>query len=176
MDVQHEGVTWRKDDRGYIWWWSGVQWIMWNPDTGGPQPPPAFLGRSDPKRQNVIGFIVGIAMLAGLFALCSLAGDPGSPSEDSPGAVSDEEDITSDPAAESACRHFRNILGDVQAGILTDAELREKFTEVHGTAIASDDADLRQAATLVLNELTSGRVPAYLKAVGRLDSICDRHL
>src|SRR5690606_7407775 len=43
-----------------------------------------------------------------------------------------------DSGAMMACSHFRNILGDVESGVLTHDEAREKLREVDDSAAVSD--------------------------------------
>lgn len=79
-----------------------------------------------------------------------------------------------DASAKAACEHFRNIMSDVAAGILTDAELREKFREVHRSASVSDEPGLAQAGTKLLASMTTGTTEDLLKAAGQFDRECDQ--
>jgi hypothetical protein len=60
----------------------------------------------------------------------------------------------SDAGAEAACQHFRNVVGD--ADILNNAEFREKLKEVHDSASATEDAELRESARGMLASVTEG--------------------
>jgi hypothetical protein len=79
-----------------------------------------------------------------------------------------------DASARAACEHFRNVMGDVAAGILTDAELRGKFREVHRSASVSDEPGLAQAGTKLLAAMTTGTTEDLLEAAGRFDRECDQ--
>jgi hypothetical protein len=79
-----------------------------------------------------------------------------------------------DASAKAACEHFRNIMSDVANGILTDAELREKFRGVHRSASISDEPGLAQAGTKLLASMTTGTTQDLLKAAGQFDRECDQ--
>ncbi len=78
---------------------------------------------------------------------------------------------TADPREESslACDHFRNIMGDVRDGLLTDAELRDKLKEVHDDAVIGTDA-VQLASTHLLAAATSGS--GVLDAAAEMSTAC----
>jgi hypothetical protein len=79
-----------------------------------------------------------------------------------------------DASAQAACAHFRNIMSDVAAGVLTDAELREKFREVHRSASVSEEPGLAETGTKLLASMTTGTTEDLLEAAGRFDRECDQ--
>lgn len=50
-----------------------------------------------------------------------------------------------------ACTHFHNVIGDIQAGILSDNEIRTKIAEVRDSAL---DPAVAKAATHLLAGVT----------------------
>jgi hypothetical protein len=79
-----------------------------------------------------------------------------------------------DASAKAACEHFRNIMSDVANGILTYAELREKFREVRRLESVSDEPGLAEAGTKLLASMTIGTTEDLLKAAGQFDRECDQ--
>ena len=85
-------------------------------------------------------------------------------------------------AAKSACPHFYNILADLQLGLLTEYELREKFGEVYDSFVllrADGDAS-SQAAYDVAVALYASVTPPLdadetMTAVRSMDRLCDRY-
>lgn len=68
-----------------------------------------------------------------------------------------------------ACEHFTNIMGDVTSGILTDAELRSKISEVRDSATSSA---VRSAATDLLAAITRRNNTAVVTAASDLADAC----
>jgi hypothetical protein len=89
-------------------------------------------------------------------------------------AAPEPADDEPDASAKAACEHFRNIMSDVAAGILTDAELREKFRDVRRSASVSEEPGLAQAGTKLLASMTTGSTEDLLEAAGRFDRECDQ--
>jgi hypothetical protein len=81
---------------------------------------------------------------------------------------------TEDAAAELACGHFRNIANDAGAGILSDAEFRDKMKEVYETASVSEDAEIRSNARELLAAVTQEDVNRFSTAVAGFASACSR--
>lgn len=77
-----------------------------------------------------------------------------------------------DASAELGCTHFRNIMGDVSAGILTDAELRTKIKEVYDTAYVSENAGVPDGARAMLAAITAEDSTAFLAAATAFDGAC----
>lgn len=69
------------------------------------------------------------------------------------------------------CEHFRNVAGDVNAGILTDVELREKLKEVRERAVLGTP-EVQEAATALLAAATSGVVADVRAGFARMDAAC----
>lgn len=68
-----------------------------------------------------------------------------------------------------ACTHWSNIMGDVRAGILTDAELRTKISEVRNSATTPA---VSTAATHMLSAVTSRDKSAILVSFAELETAC----
>jgi hypothetical protein len=79
-----------------------------------------------------------------------------------------------DASTQASCQHFRNVIGDVGQGVLSDAELRDKFKEVNDSASVSERADIRAGGVAMLRAITTGTTEDLLKAVGQFDKACDR--
>jgi hypothetical protein len=75
-------------------------------------------------------------------------------------------------AAELACTHFRNIVGDISKGILTDAEARSKFQEVNDNASIADEPDIVAGGDELVASMTTGTSDDVLAAIGDMDSAC----
>jgi hypothetical protein len=104
-------------------------------------------------------------IFASAFALVALtACGPSSKSTSSGGGGSSSEGHST-----LACEHFSNIMGDVSAGILTDAELRSKISEVRDSATSSA---VRSAATTMLAALTRKDKSGLILAAGNLADAC----
>lgn len=89
------------------------------------------------------------------------------------GAVSGGSDSQTTASNDSslACDHFRNVAGDVSAGILTDAELRSKLQEVNSNAAIATPA-VQAAATKMLRAATTGTIGELADAVEQMGSAC----
>ena len=61
-----------------------------------------------------------------------------------------------DAGAQLSCEHFRNVVRDAAAGILTPAEERTKIQEVYDSARASSDAGIADNAQAMLASITTG--------------------
>lgn len=73
--------------------------------------------------------------------------------------------------ASLACRHFRNVVGDQAAGLLTVDELRTKLAEVRSdTNIATPQ--IQAASTAMLAAVTAGDSDALTIAVVAMDEGC----
>lgn len=105
-------------------------------------------------------------IFASTFALVALTacGPSTSKSTSSGGGGSSSEGHSS-----LACEHFSNIMGDVTAGILTDAELRTKISEVRDSATSSG---VRSAATTMLAAITRRDKVAVVSAASDLADAC----
>ena len=86
------------------------------------------------------------------------------------GACSSDSEPTGDQSS-LACNHFRNVLGDVQDGVLTDTELREKLKEVESNASIASPG-VQTAARQLLAAATSGSSEEISAAGGKLLAAC----
>jgi hypothetical protein len=85
-------------------------------------------------------------------------------------APSTEAAPEADASAQLACRHFRNVMGDLE--ILSGAELREKVQEVHDTARVSEEPGVAPAAREMLAAATADDGDRFLTAVGDMHEAC----
>lgn len=112
-------------------------------------------------------FVGGVILCAGLVATLADGSSSGSDSTDS------DSSSGASASAELACEHFRNIMGDVSDGVLTDSELREKLKEVDSDAYVADEADIVAASRDMLAAATTGGVSDLTVAVTDMDSACE---
>ncbi len=108
------------------------------------------------RRKKNLAYLAVILSVAAVLAGC----------EDAPSGSAG----TGDASARNACGHFRNVVRD--AGILTDAELREKLKEVDRSASVSDVFAVRAASRAMLSNATSGDADAFGVAVLDMSSGC----
>ena len=65
-------------------------------------------------------------------------------------------EASADAGAELACTHFRDVLSDATAGILTDSELRTKLGEVYSNARISENPGIARDSQAMLAAATQG--------------------
>lgn len=100
--------------------------------------------------------------------------EPEPPPEPEPGPDPEPEpEQRDDLVAESACRHWRNVLDDTRAGVLTDPELREKVKEVHADARHADAPEIASASEELLAAATAGDADRFRRAADRFNAACD---
>jgi hypothetical protein len=68
-----------------------------------------------------------------------------------------------------ACKHFNNIMADINEGILNDSEIRSKVQEVYNDAIT---APVKAAASKLLADVTQRRTYAIAADRDALISAC----
>jgi hypothetical protein len=78
-----------------------------------------------------------------------------------------------DASAQVACADFRSAMRDVQQGILTDEELRDKVKEIDREASVSTQAGLASAGRAMLREVTTGTGEGFVLAAKLFDQSCD---
>jgi hypothetical protein len=64
-----------------------------------------------------------------------------------------------------ACRDYRHMLADLQAGVLTDGEVRKAVQRVRENAKLADSAEIREASDIMLRTLTSGTPEEATEAI-----------
>jgi hypothetical protein len=79
---------------------------------------------------------------------------------------------TADPAAKSACAHFRDVMADVRDGLLTNGELRSKVQEVYGQARASHTTGIASDANALLAAATAGGSSGIASAATAFGGTC----
>jgi hypothetical protein len=79
---------------------------------------------------------------------------------------------TADASAKVACRHWRNVVGDISKGILSDEEIRTKVQEVYDSAWVSEEPGIAEGAEAVLRAVTMDDGEAFLAAMGDFTDAC----
>ena len=79
---------------------------------------------------------------------------------------------TADAGAQLGCDHFRNVMSDVSAGLLTDAELRTKIKEIYSDAWVSTNDGIAPAAQAMLSADTAGDTNALKTAFTDFSTAC----
>jgi hypothetical protein len=62
-----------------------------------------------------------------------------------------------DSAARRACRQFRDLVRDIDAGLLGDQELIARSDEIHETAMQSEELEVRDTARAYAFAVAQGR-------------------
>ena len=119
-------------------------------------------------RQIVVPVVVVLSLIAGA---CS-SSDSGTARPASSPAAQSSSSNEGDASSRLACSHFFNVANDASAGILTEAELREKLKEVNNDAQVSDVSGVRNAAREMLSAATSGDADAFTEAVTDMGDAC----
>jgi hypothetical protein len=78
-----------------------------------------------------------------------------------------------DVGARAACEHFRNVAGDMGAGILTPDEMRAKVKEVYESASVSKEPGMAEAGQHLLSAATEGDPDRLLVNFKLFDAKCD---
>jgi hypothetical protein len=104
------------------------------------------------------------------------------PSSDAGSLGTTRDDIRSDASrsgnepdagAKLACTHFRNVAGDVSAGILTLPEVRDKLREVYDTARVSSAPGIATGAQEMLAAITAGDLDDLARDVRAFAGACN---
>jgi len=90
-------------------------------------------------------------------------------SSDTPAATSP---TIADASAELGCAHFRNVMGDISKGILTDAEIRTKIQQVYDTARVSENPGIAPDAQAMLAAATANDGTAFASAAADFAKAC----
>lgn len=106
--------------------------------------------RSTTDNGKALGWCLAIGAI--LLVIGALSNN-GSGSKSSSSSGNSSSATVANVSATAACVHWHNIMGDVQAGILSDSEIREKVKEVRDDAIT---VGVKNAATDLLAAVTSG--------------------
>lgn len=90
-----------------------------------------------------------------------------------PGTTAAPTTVTTinEAASDWPCELFRSVAGDVNAGILTDAELRDKLKEVNERAVLGTE-EIQAAAVELLAASTAGDVPGIRAGFARMNAAC----
>jgi Spy/CpxP family protein refolding chaperone len=75
-----------------------------------------------------------------------------------------------DVLTEASCRHFRNVMGDID--VLTTDELRKKLKEVHEKGQYAEQSGIPEASRAMLAAATQDNGEALLQAAGDMDKAC----
>jgi hypothetical protein len=114
-----------------------------------------------------MGHLSGAVLVAALAA--SLVGCGGASEVPSAEPTPDEPKV--DSLTEASCRHFRNVMDDVD--VLSPDELRKKLKEVHDKGRYAEAAGVPEASRGMLAAATQDDGEAFLTAVGEMYSACD---
>jgi hypothetical protein len=79
-----------------------------------------------------------------------------------------------DASAQLACDKFYQVSSDADAGILTNAELRDGLQEVYDDARYSEIPEIRNSAQRMLAAITAGDFHGLERAVGDMDAACSQ--
>jgi hypothetical protein len=79
-----------------------------------------------------------------------------------------------DAQAQLACDHFRNVPGDIAAGVLTTEQVTTKFQEVYGTARRSETPGIAEGAQELLSSWNAGDLDGVRSGNKHLDAACKR--
>lgn len=184
--VFHEGFWWRRQPDGVIEWAEEPdgEWGAWEPDESVVSAPaslhdPVPDEGMKPRTKWILAAVAVVLVIAGIDA----SNDP-PPDDPDPVAQEDlqeevEDDQEPDPAPEPEqdagsrppCEHFRNVIADAQAGVLTDAELRDKIVDIEDSAAVAT-AEVQRAATELLAAVTRGKPRPFVQAVGEMSAAC----
>jgi hypothetical protein len=77
-----------------------------------------------------------------------------------------------DASTKLSCEHFRNVMGDVGNGLLTESELRDKTKQFYDTGRLSEVPKVRVAVQDMLAAITGGDTDAYLTAAKSMSAAC----
>lgn len=114
MQVEHQGRRWQKDDQGVITFWDGTQWVWWDPNTPGPQPPPWFTSGNPPRKSSrKWPFIVGGVLV--LIVIAALAAPEETPPSNGGGNSPSGED--EDPCQEVIPSRVRDMSAQRRNGV-----------------------------------------------------------
>jgi hypothetical protein len=114
-----------------------------------------------------------VLVVAALLAGCEVTETRGAGPPNRPRTTNAPERAEPDASAKVSCEHFRNVMGDVGAGILNDAELREKVKEIERSASVSEQPGLPEAGRAMLREITTGTGEGFVVAAKMFDQSCD---
>lgn len=115
MRAEHHGRSWQKDNQGTITWWDGQQWVWWDSNAPGPQPPPHFFASTQPvyhqprqrKRRKWPLILGGILLLVVVGALASPDEEP---TNEPTGEEQTQDDTESDPQSDPKPRFKERVL------------------------------------------------------------------
>lgn len=77
-----------------------------------------------------------------------------------------------DGSAQLSCTHFRNVMGDITKGILTNAELVTKMQEVYNDAAYSTDPGIPDGSQALLAAATADDPTAFDAAITTFGTAC----
>jgi hypothetical protein len=101
---------------------------------------------------------------------CGDGEDDATSTEESEAATTTAAEPEPDASAKLACRHFRNVMGDLE--ILSTPELRTKVQEIHDNARVSEEPGVAPAAREMLAAATADDGERFLQAVGEMHGAC----
>lgn len=120
--------------------------------------------------RRLSGLALLLVLLTGCAAADTEASTPAAPTTATAEPAPDEP--KPDVLTEASCRHFRNVIGDID--VLTTVELREKLKEVDDKARYSEDPGIPEGSRAMLAAVTADDGEALLAAVGEFSGACEQ--
>ena len=115
-------------------------------------------GKHETRRLGFIGCLGSLVLVSVVGAMCGLL-------------LSGGED--GDLGTKWACIHFRELMSDLEAGIVTDSEIHEKMKTVQNRASASENIDVRFSATNLLRAAIIGDPEGFLRSTQSMHHVCE---
>jgi len=128
----------------------------------------------EPEKKKILSWKVVLGVVVILILIGQFTG--GSESSDTQKSKSPQVNATEAPAVDiftqRACRKFREFALEGGKGILTIAEMREKFRVSYEAAQFSEIPEIVNSATRTLAALTTGDVEAFSEATKEMADAC----
>lgn len=143
-----------------------------------PDPHDEIQAQQSPRGCGTMLYI-GLAAIA-VFAIIGILTNDGSRSSGGrSAATSNRVEPTPTPRLDAggrlACRAYRGIFRDLNAGVLTDAEFRSAVQRAHRDAEISEDRQLAGGSQALLRALTTGTNQDAADALIVIHERCDRY-
>lgn len=127
------------------------------------------------KERKAQTIVVSVGVAAGVIAvmIAIFMSASGPSSTDNSASSPSVSSASGDGEAIYACDHFRNIMGDVKNGLLTDAEFRDKIKQVNGNAQISTTPGIATDAQAMLADITQGDEPTFMSDATSFSDDCN---
>lgn len=117
-------------------------------------------------------WVLVVALAGAAFLGCSSSDDDAAGGGTGGGGTGEVSGGGDDASAELACRDFRHVAADANAGLIAGYELRGKIQMIYDNARYSSDAEIRSQGEAMLRAATAGDDGALGRAIGRFDAAC----